>query len=312
MSARTIARRLSSVSGLYAYLIARGDPPVRTNPVPRGLSTRRPGNRRTRQVPLVRVPRTLPRILARWARWTGLSRRCAPRGTGRWSLAMVLVGLRRCEVLGLRFGDVQVADRRLVIVAGKGGHHRVVPAANSFFDALGCVSARRAAGERGHGSGVRGAEGPAPREAAVRGGAGRDPRWCAPPVRAGARHLSPVAAHLDTPYPWTVINQLSLGPFALTCCGRHVGNHECVRSGAIMRAFGVDGTVSGRDLPRQRACVVIDAADAHRCVYRLSDQVVPIMAGRYPAVYFDHFEWARGSIGGLSTTVRDRPSRRQQ
>lgn len=41
LSARTIARRLSSVSGLFAYLIARGDTEVRTNPVPRGLSTRR-------------------------------------------------------------------------------------------------------------------------------------------------------------------------------------------------------------------------------------------------------------------------------
>jgi len=50
---------------------------------------------------------------------------------------MVLVGLRRCEVLGLRFDDVQVADPRLVIVAGMGGHHRVVPAADSFFDAMG-------------------------------------------------------------------------------------------------------------------------------------------------------------------------------
>jgi site-specific recombinase XerD len=48
-----------------------------------------------------------------------------------------LAGLRRCEVLGLRFADVQVADRRLVVVEGKGGHHRVVPAANRFFDALG-------------------------------------------------------------------------------------------------------------------------------------------------------------------------------
>ena len=37
LSARTIARRLSSVSGLYAYLVARGDTPVRVNPVPRGL-----------------------------------------------------------------------------------------------------------------------------------------------------------------------------------------------------------------------------------------------------------------------------------
>jgi integrase/recombinase XerD len=39
LSARTIARRLSSVSGLYAYLVARGDTPVRANPVPRGLMT---------------------------------------------------------------------------------------------------------------------------------------------------------------------------------------------------------------------------------------------------------------------------------
>jgi site-specific recombinase XerD len=53
-------------------------------------------------------------------------------------LAMLLAGLRRCEVLGLRFDDVQVADRQLVVVAGKGGHHRVVPAANRFFEALGC------------------------------------------------------------------------------------------------------------------------------------------------------------------------------
>jgi integrase/recombinase XerD len=36
LSARTIARRLSSVSGLYAYLVARGDTLVQVNPVPRG------------------------------------------------------------------------------------------------------------------------------------------------------------------------------------------------------------------------------------------------------------------------------------
>ena len=50
---------------------------------------------------------------------------------------MLLAGLRRCEVLGLRLGDVQIADRRLVIAEGKGGQHRVVPAANRFFGALG-------------------------------------------------------------------------------------------------------------------------------------------------------------------------------
>ena len=65
LSARTIARRLSSVSGLYAYLVARGDTPVRVNPVPRGLMTRRQGGTmRSRMAPLVRVPRTLPRILS--------------------------------------------------------------------------------------------------------------------------------------------------------------------------------------------------------------------------------------------------------
>jgi site-specific recombinase XerD len=52
-------------------------------------------------------------------------------------LAMLLAGLRRCEVLGLRFEDVQVADRRLAVVEGKGGHHRIVPVANRFFDVLG-------------------------------------------------------------------------------------------------------------------------------------------------------------------------------
>src|SRR5215813_10675821 len=64
LSARTIARRLSSVSGLYAFLVARGDTPVQVNPVPRGLMTRRQGGTmRSRMAPLVRVPRTLPRVL---------------------------------------------------------------------------------------------------------------------------------------------------------------------------------------------------------------------------------------------------------
>src|SRR5436190_2496071 len=65
LSARTIARRLSVVAGLYAYLLARGDTPVRAGPVPRGLMTRRQGGTmRSRMAPLVRVPRTLPRVLS--------------------------------------------------------------------------------------------------------------------------------------------------------------------------------------------------------------------------------------------------------
>jgi integrase/recombinase XerD len=137
LSARAIARRLSSVSGLYAYLVARGDTPVQANPVPRGLLTRRQGgSNRSRTVPLVRVPRTLPRILAP----EEADRLVAALRTHRdraMVLGMLLAGLRRCEVLGLRFEDVLVADRRLVVVEGKGGHHRVVPAASRFFGALG-------------------------------------------------------------------------------------------------------------------------------------------------------------------------------
>jgi site-specific recombinase XerD len=137
LSARTIARRLSSVSGLYAYLVARGDTRVQVNPVPRGLLTRRQGGTmRSRIAPLVRVPRTLPRILSpeEADRLVGALRRHRDRAM---VLGMLLAGLRRCEVLGLRFEHVQVADRRLMVVEGKGGHHRVVPAADRFFGELG-------------------------------------------------------------------------------------------------------------------------------------------------------------------------------
>jgi len=137
LSARTIARRLSSVSGLYAYLIARGDTPVRASPVPRGLSTRRAGgSKRSRTVPLVRVPRTLPKILAP----DEVDRLLGALRTDRDNamvLAMVLAGLRRCEVLGLRIADVRVGDRRLFVAEGKGGHQRVVPVAGRFLQALG-------------------------------------------------------------------------------------------------------------------------------------------------------------------------------
>ena len=133
LSARTIARRLSSVSGLYAYLVARGDTPVLASPVPRGLPARRRGGaRKSRLVPLVRVPRTLPRILAP----EEVDRLVAALRTHR-DRAMVLAGLRRCEVLGLRLGDVWVGDRRLFVAEGKGGHQRVIPVADRFLAALG-------------------------------------------------------------------------------------------------------------------------------------------------------------------------------
>jgi integrase/recombinase XerD len=50
--------------------------------------------------------------------------------------AMLLGGLRRCEVLGLRLADVSVGERRLH-VCGKGGRERIVPVSGRFFAALG-------------------------------------------------------------------------------------------------------------------------------------------------------------------------------
>jgi integrase/recombinase XerD len=135
LSARTIARRLSSVSGFYAYLVARGDAGVEANPVPRGLATRRRGGRR-RHVPLVRVPRTLPKVLSpkEVRALLGALRTDRDRAM---VLAMVVGGLRRGEVLGLRLLDIRVPDRTLFIAEGKGGHHRVVPISNTFFAAVG-------------------------------------------------------------------------------------------------------------------------------------------------------------------------------
>jgi integrase len=135
LSARTIARRLSSVSGFYCYLIARDDTAVRTNPVPRGLSTRRRGGRST-TVPLVRVPRTLPKILSPADVDAFISALRTHRDRA-MVFAMVLGGLRRCEVLGLRLSDVSIAERTLFVVEGKGGRQRISPISNTFFAILG-------------------------------------------------------------------------------------------------------------------------------------------------------------------------------
>ncbi len=82
LSARTVKRRVTSVSGLFGYLLARGDAGITANPVPRGLETRRSGLG-PRGVPMLRTPRTLPGCLAR-PRSTPSSPRCAPPGTGPW------------------------------------------------------------------------------------------------------------------------------------------------------------------------------------------------------------------------------------
>jgi integrase/recombinase XerD len=133
VSLRTVRRRLSSVSGLFAFLHARGDVP--TNPVPRGLPTRRERQRPHQGVPLVRGVRTLPRILTP-AEVDALTNALRTYRDRAMVAAMVLGGLRRCEVLGLRMEDLRVAERRVLIAEGKGGHQRLVPISRRFFDHL--------------------------------------------------------------------------------------------------------------------------------------------------------------------------------
>ena len=132
LSARTVARRLSSVSGLFAYLVARGDAGVLANPVPRGLATRRARRNGGRRAPLVRTPRTLPRILEP-AEVDLLFETLRTARDRAMVEAMVLGGLRRCEVLGLRLSDLRPGEHRVFVAEGKGGHQRMVPVSARFF-----------------------------------------------------------------------------------------------------------------------------------------------------------------------------------
>jgi site-specific recombinase XerD len=131
MSARTIKRRLSSISGLYTFLVMVGE--TTANPVPRGLATRRARGRRG--LPLIRTPRTLPKVLepGEVDALLGALRRWRDRAMVE---AMLLGGLRRCEVLGLRFEDLRPGERRVFIVEGKGGHQRLIPISPRFFRSL--------------------------------------------------------------------------------------------------------------------------------------------------------------------------------
>ena len=132
LSSRTIKRRLSTVSGLFAWLVMLEE--LSSNPVPRGLATRRQQGRRN-GVPLIRTPRTLPLVLdpdevdallKALRRWRDRA----------MVEAMLLGGLRRCEVLGLRTEDLRPGEGRIFIHDGKGGHQRLIPISSRFFRSL--------------------------------------------------------------------------------------------------------------------------------------------------------------------------------
>jgi integrase/recombinase XerD len=102
----------------------------------RWLAGRRAGRPGRGGVRLVRTPRTLPRVLSPGEvdQLLGALRTWRDRAM---VFAMLLGGLRRCEVLGLRLCDVSVGERRVHITCGKGGRERIVPVSGRFFAALG-------------------------------------------------------------------------------------------------------------------------------------------------------------------------------
>lgn len=118
LSNATIRRRLAAVSAFYGYLVARGDVGVDTNPVPRGLPTRR-RRRDGHGQPLVRSVRRLPRILEA-EEVTALMGALRTQRDRAMVQAMLLGGLRRCEVLGLRLQDLHLGEWRVFVNEGKG------------------------------------------------------------------------------------------------------------------------------------------------------------------------------------------------
>ncbi len=134
LSPATVMRRLAAVSAFYGYLLARADTPVETNPVPRGLPTRR-SRRERRGTPLVRGVRRLPRILDP-EEALALFEALRTRRDKAIVEAMLLGGLRRSEVLGLRLEDIRLGECRVFVAEGKGGHQRLVPLSPTFFSTL--------------------------------------------------------------------------------------------------------------------------------------------------------------------------------
>jgi site-specific recombinase XerD len=135
LSAATIKRRLAAVSCLYGYLITRDDTTISANPVPRGIATRQTRGRSGKGLPLVRGVRRLPRILDPDDVEVLFGELRSERDRAMVQ-AMLLGGLRQCEVLGLRLGDLRLGEWRVFVAEGKGGYERLIPISPTFFHSV--------------------------------------------------------------------------------------------------------------------------------------------------------------------------------
>ncbi|MBM3176195.1 MAG: integrase [Chloroflexi bacterium] len=139
VSARTIRRRLSAISGFYEYLRIFSDAAPKANPVPRGLAVRSPF--RTNVFtndgvkPLIKIPSTLPSPLDEQEIMEFLSSLRTQRDKA-IVLIMLLGGLRRSEVVSLTLRDIDFGKRVVVVRDGKGGQQRVAAVAGEAFQVL--------------------------------------------------------------------------------------------------------------------------------------------------------------------------------
>ena len=164
VSSATVRRCLSVVSGFFAFLQARGD--VAADPVPLGLADPPVVSRPRQGVPLVRVTRRLPRILSP-AEVDALTAALRTHRDRAMVAAMVLGGLLAPRGPGAAAGGPACRGAAGVHRRGQGRPAAAGPGVGPVLRRGGRLPGRRTAARRRHRPGLRGAQGPAPRAAAV-------------------------------------------------------------------------------------------------------------------------------------------------
>ena len=177
-------RRLSSVSGLFAYLVARGDGGVRANPVPRGLATRRAGTGSAGGGPAGADPAHAaadPRPGRGRRADGGAAHRT---GTGRWCRRCCSAGCAAARCSGCGWTMSRPASGGCSSPRARAATSGSCRSRPRFFAALGCLPGPGTARGRGHRPGLRGAQGPDRGRPLSAPRARRDPRGARPPRRA--------------------------------------------------------------------------------------------------------------------------------
>ena len=122
----------AEISGTGASWARPGRQPARRSRTLSSPALKKVRSRPRQGVALLRSARTLPTILSP-DQVDALTRALRTHRDRAMVAAMVLGGLRRCEVLGLRMPDLRFGERRVFVAEGKGGHQRLIPVSGCFF-----------------------------------------------------------------------------------------------------------------------------------------------------------------------------------